>query len=129
MHFLKIHFLRCIIAVGCVKNDTHLGAYTKCRQFSQCTQYSREFTSVYWPMLSTGVPHFDVFGKTSKQFFLIQIYNLYFFCGGYNCKDIKHLNNISRCIETIENIIQSIIYKIIYLEPHIFASEGIWTWT
>ena len=21
-----------------LKNDTHLGAYTKCRQFSQCTQ-------------------------------------------------------------------------------------------
>ena len=36
MNFLKIHFLRCINAVGCVKNDTHLGAYTKCRQFSQC---------------------------------------------------------------------------------------------
>ena len=34
MHFLKIHW-RCINAVGCVKNDTHLGAYTKCRQFSQ----------------------------------------------------------------------------------------------
>ena len=41
MHFLKIHkihFLRCINAVGCVKKDTHLGAYTKCREFSQCSR-------------------------------------------------------------------------------------------
>ena len=37
MHFLKIHFLRYINAVGCVKKRHHLGEYTKCRQFSQCT--------------------------------------------------------------------------------------------
>ena len=35
MHLLKMH-LRCINAVGCVKNDTHLGAHTKCMQFSHC---------------------------------------------------------------------------------------------
>ena len=45
MHFLKIHFLVWINAVGCVKNDTHLGAYTKCRQFSQCTCQVGEYLS------------------------------------------------------------------------------------
>ena len=37
-----------------------------------------------------------------------------FFSVYKNCKDTKNLNNFSCCIKTIENIIQSIIYKIIY---------------
>ena len=51
-------------------------------------------------------PHFDVFRKIPKEHFLIQIYNR-FIVGGLciNRKDIKHLNNFSRCIKIIENII------------------------
>ena len=36
----------------------------------------------------------------------------YFVCK--NCENTKHLNNFSRCMKTIENIIQPIICKIIY---------------
>ena len=50
--------------------------------------------------------HFYVFRKTHKQFYLIQIYNkLFFVCLCNNYKDTKHLNNFSRFIKTIENII------------------------
>ena len=60
-------------------------------------------------------PHFDVFRKIPKQDFLIKIYNK-FILGGLckNRKDTKHLNNFSRCVKSIENIIQLIICKIIY---------------
>ena len=51
-------------------------------------------------------PHFDVFRKIPKQLFLIQIYNRYIFvCLCKNRKDTKHMNNFSRCINSIENII------------------------
>ena len=60
MHFLKIHFLRCINAVWCVKNDTDIGAYTKCRQFSQCSNLLYRST----PICRT--PHKCV-GPSSRQ--------------------------------------------------------------
>ena len=71
----------------------------------------------------TGIPiqhvmrwtRFDVFRKTHKQFFFIQIYYRFIFqCVCKNSKVTKHLKNFSRCIKTIENIIQLIICKIIY---------------
>ena len=48
-------------------------------------------------------PYVDVFRKTPMQFFLIQIYKIFFLCK--TCNDTKHLNNFSCRIKTIENII------------------------
>ena len=50
MHLLKIHFFGCLNAVGCVKNDTKLGAYTKCRQFSQLIAMNLYMKESYEPL-------------------------------------------------------------------------------
>ena len=54
------------------------------------------------------------FRKTPKQFFFYTNLPSIFLCVCKHCKDIKHTNNFSRCIKTIENIIDTIICKINY---------------
>ena len=83
-----------------------------------CTQNNRELTLVYRPILSKYMLYsnqllfyqfntlWDDHILMSKQHFLIQIYNRFLFLGlCKNRKDTKHLNNFSRCIKRIKNII------------------------
>ena len=131
------HVISLIIKNGPIFTQT---LQTKTRNFKMCfysliifsllqsTQNIRELALVYRPMFSSiKIQHimrwtyFDVFRKNPKKFFLKQIYNALLLCK--NCNYIKHFNNFSRCRKTIENIIQSIICKIIFhqQEPKLFG--------
>ena len=58
-------------------------------------------------------PYVDVFRKNTHEIlFDTNLQKKNFLCK--TCNDTKHLNNFSCRIKTIENIIQSIIYRIIY---------------
>ena len=50
--------------------------------------------------------------KHPSNFFYTNLQQISFFLCK-NCKDTKHLNHFSRCIKTIENLIESILCKII----------------
>ena len=49
-------------------------------------------------------PHFDIFRKTPKQLFLVQIYNRFFLCVSVQkLKDTKHFNNFSRYLTKFQS--------------------------
>ena len=54
MHLLKIHFLGCINAVGCIKKRHAPSAYTKSRQFSQCIDFFLLVNSLELVQFSIG---------------------------------------------------------------------------